>query len=868
MSPYNKKEEMSEAPQVEELLKNLEFHNSIQSITNRIANASNLQEILLDIKEDIRRLFNIYILNIYLIDKEKNELYTLQGGGAETKEIRFPINNKTFAGYVAQRKKTIHIADAYNTRDIKKIHDALKFDDSMDEVTGITTGQILAAPVIYEGMILGVMEIMNSRNGQFIDDYQQIFLDEIEVSLARAFFTHLDFTRSNQKQSARLEKLIQEGFITSDQMNQAQKEAFLSKQDPAAILISRHQISRQAVGAALADYYDCPFTPYSDDLHVILGLLKGIEKSTLINGLWIPLKVLKGKIHVLVNDPLDQAKKREIEEMLETNFIQFEVALADDIVKLIERSYAEQEEEEALRRSAGQRAPEKLPAEEALATSSEAPENQPTSKIHHVTEKKTHVRQKTPVGELKIPAIDETLSPVIGQNDGLLSEPQTEPASQPDLLKEQTTSEKTVLSAKSKPSADPSPASESLVRIPVTPEKDIFPLLAEILFEASARLASGIHFEPDVRQGKVIVRFRMDGQCLTSRTLTPDEYERVLHDIKTLAGLDVQNRTSLQEGNLKIQRPSGDTLNLSAVLIPAQGSQEDTVLHLSAKAKLVPLELLGLSEENYDNLVNILRQPRGAIFAVGTADVDLTNMLHACLENINTPEKKIWTAEETLDIAQNGIRQVLVDRSKGLDYPRLLRSFLMADADVIMAGQVHDLETARLCMEASLQRRLVLSALRADDIAGAIEKCLDMGLNDFVFADGMLSMLAPQMIKALCPQCREKYHPGPEEYEELAQLYGKEAFDRLNSPYSDHFSLYRPKGCESCGQTGYQGRLCLCEIFVFTPKMKRMLRRKESVEAIYRTALADGMTTLLQDGISRVLKGQSDSRHVRLSCLR
>ncbi|PKN80644.1 MAG: hypothetical protein CVU51_14670 [Deltaproteobacteria bacterium HGW-Deltaproteobacteria-1] len=162
----------------------------------------------------------------------------------------------------------------------------------------------------------------------------------------------------------------------------------------------------------------------------------------------------------------------------------------------------------------------------------------------------------------------------------------------------------------------------------------------------------------------------------------------------------------------------------------------------------------------------------------------------------------------------------------------------------------------------------MISTLRTDHIIDAMEKFLDMGINRLVLADAMLSIVEQRLMKTLCPKCKEKYHPGREEYEELAQMYGKESFEKLNIPYTNHFHLFRPRGCDACGQTGYGGRLCVSEIFIFTREIKRMIRRNESVESIYQAAVANGMTTLLQDGISKVLLGLSDQKQVKLTCVR
>ncbi|HQP24349.1 MAG TPA: ATPase, T2SS/T4P/T4SS family [Smithellaceae bacterium] len=871
------KEEISEAPQVEELLKNLEFHKSIQRITSRINSAENIREIIVDIKEDIRKLFNIYVLTIYVVDKAKKEIFTLQNGGTKTKEIRLPIDNTTFAGYVARKKKMLHVSDAYNVREIRRINDALRFDDSLDEKTGILTGQIIASPILYDGNILGVMEIMNKKNGETIDDYSHIFLDEIESCLAKAFFMLLDFEQAGHKRGERYEKLIHDGIVTPEQMNYAIKASFATKEDVATILMERYNVSKEYIGAALSDHFSCPFRAYSDDLPVINDLLYSLDKSALIDMLWFPLNVVKGKIHVLVEDPSNLAKRREIEKMLETDSVVYEVALSSDILRLIHLHYLEKDEE--------------LSAEPAVQRLFAEHPRDPDPGI--LTRPETIAKPEPPIEPESIVVPESENGPRNG--DSFLSgithtealTPETAPATafqnryQSDVRPSDGPLQAAAIFLRDlfpkdmdhdipeePATATITTTAESAIAVATVPQSRILPLFTDIIYDAYNRRGSDIHFEPDAAGKTIYLRVRIDGQCLKNKTITAEEYAKFTDQVKQLANLSQTRQPAIQQGNLTLTRPSGNAIHMRATFIPTHTGPEDLVIHISAKAKKIPLELLGLSENHYKILVNILRQPRGMLFIVGPPGAGMNTTLHACLDNINTPEKKIWTAEESIEITQDGLRQVPVDPRKGLDYPAVLRSFLNADPDIIAASRICDPETAGICMEASLKRHLVISTLWADHIIDAMEKFLDMGISRLIFADAMLSIMEQRLMKTLCPKCKEKYHPGQEEYEEIAQLYGKENFEKLNIPYSNHFYLFRPRGCDACGQTGYAGRMCVSEIFIFTREIKRMIRRKESIESIYQAAAANGMTTLLQEGISKVLSGFSDLRQVKLTCVR
>jgi type II secretory ATPase GspE/PulE/Tfp pilus assembly ATPase PilB-like protein len=813
------KEDTLDAPQVEELLKNLEFHKAIQDITGRINTASGLREILVNIKEDIRRLFHIHQLVLYVVDPGKKEIFTISTYGNKSREVRFPINNSTFAGYVAQKKKILHIPDAYNTREIRKISDSLKFDDSHDKRTSATTGQILVIPIMHESIVLGVMEIMNHKDADAIDEYNQIFLDEITACLAGAFLAGLDFVQSGSKNATRLSKLIRDGALTSHQMNNALRESLVKKEHVETILTQSYNVSHSEIGAALEEFFACPFIPYSEDIYIPPQMLSGIERTSLEELMWIPLKVVKGEIHILMSDPSDHLKKREIEKILETDAISFNVGTTPDILKLIDHFYPHENEPAAVF------APDKVPLPKPAQVGGR---KQQANDIAH----STFIVPKAPESPLSFRS-DELFSPVSDLPTHTPPEPDARP-----------------------------PAPEEPAEKPLPPASD------DILLEACSRGASDIHFEPDPLNENIFSRIRVDGQFLSLRTLSYGEYETIAADIKHRANLDAAVSTAIQTGRFTLERASGEEIQMTATFIPTGVGIEDAVIHICSKARLIPLELLGLSESLYAELLNILYQPRGVVFIVGPAGAGITTTLHACLESINTPDKKIWTAEENIEIVQSGLRQVAVDPQNGFDFHHVLRAFLNADPDVIMVDSVHDLETAALCMEASLQGHLVLASFPAETVTGMMEKCLDMGLHHLVFADAMLATVEQRLMKTLCPKCRQKYHPGRDEYDEIADIYGPEAFQKLNIPYSESFSLYRPVGCDECGQTGYGGRTCVVEIFTFTPVIKRMLRRKENIDGIYHTALAGGMNTLIREALAKVLQGQTDYRHARLACLK
>jgi type II secretory ATPase GspE/PulE/Tfp pilus assembly ATPase PilB-like protein len=291
-------------------------------------------------------------------------------------------------------------------------------------------------------------------------------------------------------------------------------------------------------------------------------------------------------------------------------------------------------------------------------------------------------------------------------------------------------------------------------------------------------------------------------------------------------------------------------------------------MRILAKGTTMPLEEMGLLDRNYKGLIGISEKPYGLILCVGPTGSGKTTTLHAALHHINTPDKKIWTAEDPVEITQYGLRQVQVHPKIGLDFAAVTRAFLRADPDVIMVGEMRDFETAKTGIEASLTGHLVFSTLHTNSAPETVVRLLDMGIDPLNFADSLLGILAQRLVKTLCTVCKEAYNPTIDEYTELVEGYGHDLFEKLNLPYSDDLIFYRPKGCEACVKTGYKGRMGIHELLLNTDTIKRLIQKHATVEEIREVATAEGMTTLLQDGLQKALRGVTDAKQVRRVCIK
>ncbi len=393
-------------------------------------------------------------------------------------------------------------------------------------------------------------------------------------------------------------------------------------------------------------------------------------------------------------------------------------------------------------------------------------------------------------------------------------------------------------------------------------------LANKIIDDAYQRNASDIHIESLTGKRGCLVRFRIDGDCMRYQSV-PYNYKRALVSrIKIMAGLDIAEKRLPQDGKIKFKARTGKVLELRVATLPTIEGNEDVVMRLLASTSAMPLDKIGLLEHNLTRLKRLIEMPYGLVFVVGPTGSGKTTTLHAALGYINRPEKKIWTAEDPVEIVQEGLRQVQVKPDIGLTFGRILRAFLRADPDVIMVGETRDEETAHTVIEASLTGHLVFSTLHTNSAPETVTRLLGMGMDPYNFADALLGVLAQRLVKRLCPKCKESYTPNHEELEELRFEYGDHPTTSFDDLIQGGVTLYRSKGCSLCHNTGYKGRMAIHELLVNDDTMRDLIQRKRPVGEIEDHAKKAGMYTLKQDGIQKVLQGETDIKQVRAACIR
>jgi len=394
----------------------------------------------------------------------------------------------------------------------------------------------------------------------------------------------------------------------------------------------------------------------------------------------------------------------------------------------------------------------------------------------------------------------------------------------------------------------------------------IVQLVNRMIIDAYNRGASDIHVEPMTGREDAVIRFRVDGACQVYQTI-PYTYKNALCSrIKIMSDLDIAERRLPQDGKIKFKRYAPLDIELRVSSVPTAGGNEDVVIRILGAGEPIALDKMGMNERNYDEFITMIQRPYGIVLVVGPTGSGKTTTLHSALHFINKPETKIWTAEDPVEITQKGLRQVQIQPRIGLTFAAAMRAFLRSDPDVIMVGEMRDRETAATGIEASLTGHLVFSTLHTNSAPETITRLLDMGMDPFNFADALLGILAQRLVRTLCKDCKEPYHPTKKEFDSLIRAHDG-GFDAMEISYSHDLELYRAKGCQRCQNTGYRGRIGIYELLVGTAKMKSLIQSKAKMERIKKQAIADGMTTLMLDGIRKVFLGQTDIRQVRRVCM-
>jgi type II secretory ATPase GspE/PulE/Tfp pilus assembly ATPase PilB-like protein len=418
-------------------------------------------------------------------------------------------------------------------------------------------------------------------------------------------------------------------------------------------------------------------------------------------------------------------------------------------------------------------------------------------------------------------------------------------------------------------------------------DNELVKLVNKVIVDAYNQGASDIHVEPYPGKAKTEIRFRKDGN-LAPYIEVPASYRAALAArIKIMCDLDISEKRKPQDGKIKFKKFGPLDIELRVATIPTAGGVEDIVMRILAAGEPIPLDKMGFSPRNLDQLQHAVSKPYGLFFVCGPTGSGKTTTLHSVLKSLNTPDTKIWTAEDPVEITQKGLRQVQVNKKAGLDFAVIMKSFLRADPDIIMVGEMRDKETTSTGIEASLTGHLVFATLHTNSAPESIIRLLDMGMDPFNFSDALLGVLAQRLARRLC-SCKQTYTPEPAELTSFLREYCEELMStarfkadpkgameavykewvRVYGNEKGQLTFYKPAGCDKCGGSGFKGRCGLHELLIANDKVKKLIQEHARVADILAQSLEDGMRTLKQDGMEKCLGGITHIKEVRSVCIK
>ncbi|MGB2680279.1 MAG: type II secretion system ATPase GspE [Candidatus Competibacter sp.] len=374
-------------------------------------------------------------------------------------------------------------------------------------------------------------------------------------------------------------------------------------------------------------------------------------------------------------------------------------------------------------------------------------------------------------------------------------------------------------------------------------EAPVIRLVNLMIARAVESRASDIHIEPF--ENRLKVRYRVDGVLREVESPPSRLSAAVISRIKIMAKLNIAERRLPQDGRIQL-RAQGKEIDLRVSTVPILWG-ESVVMRILDKASMVlDFPTLGFSPRTLERFLEILHMPHGIILVTGPTGSGKTTTLYTALQTINTPERKILTVEDPVEYQLEGVNQIQVKPQINLTFANALRAIVRQDPDVIMIGEMRDLETAGIAVQSALTGHLVLSTLHTNDAAGSVTRLLDMGVDDYLLTSTINGVLAQRLVRLLCTRCRQPYQALPELVKEM----------RLNRfSAAPDITLYKPIGCEHCGGTGYRGRAAIMEFLVMSDPLRRLVLKHADAGDLQDTAQQEGMDTMYEDGLRKAVDG-------------
>jgi type II secretory ATPase GspE/PulE/Tfp pilus assembly ATPase PilB-like protein len=791
---------------VNEMGLRLEFTRNLNHVTNKIHATSNIDEIMLDVSKDICALFNADRLTIYVVGEDKASLISKVKTGLNSfKDLKLPIAEQSIAGYAAFHKKMLNLKDVYDEHELASYSTTLRFLQDVDRRTGYRTKQMLVAPIV------------DAEGGDLIGVMQVInnkagmpFPTMVEEGARELTQTLAVALKQRQQQAGavktKYDYLVSDAVLSAAEFELATRTARRKGVDVEDVLLDEFQVKPEALGKALSAFFGVPYEPHKPDRIKPAELLRNLKREYVESSHWVPVDDTQEGVVILTTDPERIMASRVVNNIFPKNRLIYKVCTQREFKATLNLFYG----------GGG-------------------------SAVGDMT---------GAFAEVEGSSVDDLLTSLGGDEEesGEVNQDDVSAAADNELVK----------------------------------------LVNKIIIDAYKMGASDIHIEPMPGKGKTGIRLRKDGSLLNYIEIPATYRNALVTRLKIMCDLDISEKRKPQDGKIKFKKFGPLDIELRVATIPSQGGVEDVVMRILASGEPIPLDNMGFSARNLELVKKTINKPYGLFFVCGPTGSGKTTTLHSILKHINKPDTKIWTVEDPVEITQKGLRQVQVNKKAGLDFASIMRSFLRADPDVIMVGEMRDKETVSTGIEASLTGHLVFATLHTNSAPESIIRLLDMGMDPFNFADALLGILAQRLAKRLCKDCKKAHIATQDEIKALLTEYAEEmrntetwkkdpnaAFKTLYAEWVKLFgdangqiTLYEKVGCEKCTNTGYRGRVGLHELLIGTDPVKKAIQEHARVAELFALALEEGMRTLKQDGIEKVLSGITDIHQVRAVCIK
>lgn len=789
---------------VNEMGAQLEFTKNLNQVTNKIHATNNIDEIMLDVSKDICSLFNADRLTIYVVGEDKASLIS---------KVKTGLNSfKDLKLPIAEQSIAGFAAFHKKLLNIKDVYDEHELASISATLRFL---QDVDKRTGYRTKQMLVAPIMESSNGELIGVMQVInnkaglpFPELVEEGVRELTQTLAVALRQRQQQAGavktKYDYLVVDAVMAAAEFGLATTRARRQGLDVEDVLIDEFKVKTEALGKALSSFFGVPYEPYKADRIKPAELLKNLRREYVESSHWVPIDDTTDGLIILTTDPERIQASRVVNNIFPRHKLIYKVCPIREFKATLDLFYGGS--------SGG---------------------------VGDIT------------GSMEdMGSMDDLLTSLGGDEE------ESSAVSQEDVS--------------------------------AAADNELVKLVNKIIVDAYKMGASDIHIEPMPGKGKTGIRLRKDGSLLNYIEVPSTYRNALVTRLKIMCDLDISEKRKPQDGKIKFKKYGPLDIELRVATIPSQGGVEDVVMRILASGEPIPLDNMGFSVRNLELVKKTVSKPYGLFFVCGPTGSGKTTTLHSILKHINTPETKIWTAEDPVEITQKGLRQVQVNKKAGLDFATVMRAFLRADPDVIMVGEMRDKETVSTGIEASLTGHLVFATLHTNSAPESISRLLDMGMDPFNFADALLGILAQRLAKRLCKDCKKPHTATPEEIKALLAEYASEllttdtwkkdpnaAYKALYEEWKKLFgddkgqiTLYDHVGCEKCSGTGYRGRVGLHELLIGSDPIKKGIQEHARVAELFAIALEEGMRTLKQDGIEKVLLGITDIHQVRSVCIK